>query len=246
MEVSDQRKKGALPAMAGAILFLLLFALFGALAFLLSGRLEQELPASADIRPLVIIDPGHGGEDGGAVGVNGVLEKDLNLAYAEALAELLRLSGVDVILTREEDLLLSDGLGGTRKEQDLRARLALAGAHPEAIFVSLHMNTFGSRACHGLQVYYTDKVEGSEQLGLLIQDKVAKMADESNRRRVQRATSAIYLLHRAETTSVLVECGFLSHPEECENLCREEYKRKLCFAIYCGIMEYINKGGNET
>ncbi len=233
---------------AYAFLLLLLFLIAGACTFFLSTLpLSKTREAIALFDSCVILDAGHGGEDGGAVGANGVLEKDLNLAVAIGIAERLRGAGVEVILTRTEDKLLYGEAGnikGHRKENDLKNRLAIAAEHPDAIFVSIHMNTFSVPKYSGLQVYYAG-TEGSREVATHIQSAVRDRLQPENQRKVHAANSSIYLLDHAVGRAVLVECGFLSNPEECAKLSQKDYQSELCFSIFCGIMEYIKATEGE-
>ncbi len=227
-------------------LFLLLFLAVGYVVFRLSGTFASPANAAtvAPDRPLVILDAGHGGEDGGAVGDNGVYEKDLNLTLALLLADMLRAADVDVLLTRTEDKLLyreEENIRGHRKEYDLRNRLKIAEGHSGALFISLHMNTFPQKKYSGLQVYYAQRTDGSRALASCIQRAVAATLQPDNDRQIKEADSSIYLLDSAVCRAVLVECGFLSNPVECRLLSEKEYQRRLCFSLFCGIMEYINQ-----
>jgi N-acetylmuramoyl-L-alanine amidase len=189
----------------------------------------------------VIIDAGHGGEDGGASGKNGVLEKDLNLDISFMLCDMLRASGVRVIMTRTEDILLYDrntDYKGHKKSLDLRARLDIAKSVPDSIFVSLHMNAFPSEKYSGLQVWYSKNTGGSKVLADRIQEYVRTSLQPENDRKTKQAGSSIYLLDRAVSDAVLVECGFLSNEKESELLASEDYRRLLAFTIFAAIMEY--------
>lgn len=201
---------------------------------------RSALPAvSAAPTRTVILDAGHGGSDGGTVGVNGALEKDLNLLYVKTLADLFREAGVNVILTRTEDelvLLPGEENATGKKKKDLANRLSVARANPDALFVSIHMNSYPSAKVSGLQVWCAKDKESRAVAGR-IQENVRANLQPDNTRAVKEATSAIYLLHNAVTPSVLVECGFLSSPEEAGKLCREDYRKELCFLIFCAIME---------
>jgi N-acetylmuramoyl-L-alanine amidase len=241
-------KRHSLILFARVFFLILLFLLAGLCTFFLSARLAPEVVDAAAHPPLVILDAGHGGEDGGAVGVNGALEKDINLAMVNELASLLRDAGVEVVLTRTGDKLLygeGEDIPGERKKNDLKNRLAVAEANPDAIFVSIHMNTFSVAKYSGLQVYYAD-TEGSQALASAIQSSVQRDVQQGNRRLPHTASSSIFLLYHAVGTSVLVECGFLSNPEECALLSQKDYQSRLCFSIFCGMMEYIeSKGGTK-
>lgn len=230
------------------VFFLILLFLFcGIGVYFLSATLPALQSIARQSPPLVILDAGHGGEDGGAVGVNGVFEKDLNLTVAFMLADMLRAAGIEVILTRSEDKLLyteSENIKGHRKEYDLKNRLKIAKEHPDALFISIHMNTFPEEKYSGLQVYYAKGQEGSDALAKSIQTAVAVGVQPKNTRKTKPADSSIYLLHSAPCRAVLIECGFLSNYGECEALSEKDYQRRLCFSIFCGMMNYINQEGS--
>lgn len=248
--MQDIKKRHPLLSMACVFFLLLLFLVSGAFSVFLSELLvgEASAPTLEPSAPTVILDAGHGGEDGGTVGKNGALEKDINLTVTLRLAEMLRAEGVEVILTRTEDRLLyeeDENIKGHRKEYDLKNRLEVALAHPDAIFVSIHMNAFPDTSCHGLQVYYA-RTEGSSLLASHIQGAVKARLQPDNRRVPHAATSSIYLLEQAVGRAVLVECGFLSNPEECARLLEKDYQSELCFSIFCGMMEYIKAAEGDA
>ena len=204
--------------------------------------LQKEKDVAAELEVFtVIIDAGHGGEDGGAIGVDKkTLEKDVNLSVSMYLGKLLESEGINVIYTRTEDVLLYDrnvDYDGRKKSLDLRARLDIAEQNPGAVFVSVHMNSFGDPKYSGMQVYYSDSTVDGQILAETIQ-KMARFLSPTNERKIKKANSSIYLLDRAPGTAVLVECGFLSNYEECSLLSTEDYQKKVAFAIYRGIMDY--------
>jgi len=227
---------GSLPLCLAVIL--LLNVIFSSAEAALLYR--DDLSVAASERAAVIIDAGHGGIDGGATGANGVLEKDLNLEIAQRLADMLRLAGVEVIETRTDDRLLCDMSKPHKKRQDLSARLAYTNAHPESVLVSIHMNTFPDAACRGLQVWYSENHPKSIELARAVQAAAATLQPE-NTRRVKAATSSIYLLKHASTPALLIECGFISNPEEAELLCTDSYRHKVALTIYSSIIDYLNK-----
>lgn len=232
------------------ILFCLIFALVSAFVTLLSVKLlgkeknaETAYTSTPENTPTVIIDAGHGGEDGGAVGVNGCFEKDINLNISKTLSEMLKCFRINVIMTRTEDILLYDRNAdymGHKKSLDLKARLNVAKEHPDAIFVSIHMNTFPQEKYNGLQVYYTKNNPQSKLLAKEIRDSVRTHLQPENKRETKAADSSIYLLNRAPSTAVLVECGFLSNTEECNKLSSEEYQKQLAFTLLLSIINYFN------
>lgn len=199
-----------------------------------ANRAEESSASPAGEKYAVVIDPGHGGEDGGCSGRDGTTEKDLNLSLSLTLASMLRVGGVDVTLTRTEDILLYDrsvDFKGRKKVLDLAARLDCARAHPDADFISIHMNAFPQEKWNGLQVWYSKNDEKSFTLAKEIQSATQTYLQPDNDRRVKVAGSGIFLLDRAVTPAVLVECGFLSNPEECAALAAPEYQKKLSLVI---------------
>lgn len=233
---------------------ILLVALVSALCVVLHFAVEAKKAATANANAqsdihTVIIDAGHGGEDCGAIGVNGAYEKDINFSVACHLRDMLALEGVKVIMTRREDKLLyteAQNIKGQKKMYDLRNRLQVSSDNPDAIFVSIHMNNFSSASCSGLQVYYSKNTDGSKRLAECIQNSVCEDIQNDNKRKIKASSGDIYLLDRAKSDSVLVECGFLSNPEECEKLCDKDYQRKLSFSIFCGIIDFIRESDNVT
>lgn len=187
----------------------------------------------------VIIDAGHGGEDGGAVASDGTVEKDINLKIALQTAKLLKLYGFEVIMTRESDVSTSNGESFIKRE-DLENRLNLMKQNPESIFVSIHLNKFTTSAAKGSQVFYS-KVDNSKMLGDLIQKSIIKNLQKENKRVNKQANSSTYLLYNATVPAVLVECGFLSNEAELSRLRDTNYQRRLAFCITDGILKYFKE-----
>lgn len=197
--------------------------------------------AKAQVLPQVILDAGHGGFDGGAVAQDGTVEKDINLNITLAVANFLKQSGFEVILTRQNDVSTDDVESdkiATRKKSDLKNRLNLMKDYPEAVFVSVHLNKFTTSAASGSQVFYSKGSE-SEKLGECIQNSIVNYLQPENVRVNKQATKSMYLLYNATVPSVLVECGFLSNKAELEKLKNTEYQNKMAFCIYSGILEYF-------
>ena len=195
--------------------------------------------ASAD-SAVIIVDAGHGGEDPGAIGVNGVLEKDLNLSISMLVRDRLAERGFSVVLTREEDRLLyaeDENVKGIRKISDLKNRVKIFNSYENAIVVSIHMNSFGASKYSGTQIYYSS-TDGSRALAESIRQSVVSDLQPENRRGLKKS-EGLYLLENSIHPTVLVECGFLSNPEECEKLSEKEYQKTLSFSIVCGIIKYI-------
>ena len=192
----------------------------------------------------VVLDAGHGGEDGGAVSASGTYEKDVNLSITLKLHELLRANGISVILTRSEDILLYDktvDYHGRKKALDLAARRKIAEETPNCVFVSVHLNAFPQTQYSGLQVWYSQNTPSSLTLAQTVQRMTAEQLQPQNDRRVKPATSSIYLLHHLQCPAILVECGFLSNPEEAARLSTEEYQNQLAFLLFLAISDGITK-----
>lgn len=212
-----------------------------------SGILPADItiPTSAGAQNTIIfvLDPGHGGEDGGAVAENGTTEKNLNLEIALVMGDIADLLGYPTALTRTEDTLLYDRYGdltdytGKKKTYDLRNRLRFAEETGGAVFCSIHMNKFPDADCRGLQVYYSPNAEQSRSYAALLQSYARTFMDPENQRATKKATSAIYLLHRMQSPAVLVECGFLSNPEECALLNTSAYRLRLASVLTAALAE---------
>lgn len=191
-----------------------------------------------------VIDPGHGGEDAGAVADDGTLEKDLNLEISTLLFSILELNGKEAVLTRDSDTLLYDKYGdledytGKKKVYDLKNRLKIAEEKENSIYVGIHMNKFPDSKYSGLQVYFSPNIETSYELAKDIKDTVFKNLQPSNKRQVKRADGSIYVLHNAKIPAVLIECGFLSNESELELLKSDNYRRALAVNLFSAIVKY--------
>lgn len=229
-------------------LFFLTFAMILLIFALLGMRWispqAKDTSNQAKTETVVVIDPGHGGEDGGTVGINGVFEKDLNLAISHTLCQLLRGAGVEAVMTREDDVLLYDKSSdyhGHKKEQDLATRRRIAEQYEHTVFISIHMNAFPDSRYKGLQVYYSENHPDSQVLAKSIQSKDRLYLHPDNRRAVKSGGGSLYLLDRLSCPAVLVECGFLSNEEECEALCREETQKKLSLILAASVLEILKE-----
>lgn len=221
-------------------------AVLVSIAFVLTSWNGVATPAAAEGTVMnkltcVVIDAGHGGEDGGAVSADGLYEKDVNLAVAFALRDLLEMNGIQVIMTRDEDILLYDrnvDYQGRKKVLDLAARKTVADQCGDCLFVSIHMNAFPQTQYSGTQVWYGTKDPVSQSVAAEIQ-KAALLLQPSNDRKIKAAGSNIYLLDNITAPCVLVECGFLSNPAEAKQLADQDYQKALAFMIFTGIAAYV-------
>ncbi len=224
-----------------SVSFLLLISILSSYLFaryIINQEKAEEVYISGNSKT-VIIDAGHGGEDVGAIGINNVYEKDLNMQISAKLGDYLKAAGFNVVYTRSEDCLLyteEQNIKGMRKIYDLKNRVAIANSYTDAIFISIHMNSFGQENCSGLQIYHSAN-ESSQKLASSVQNSVKSLLQPGNRRNIKPGNE-IYVLENSSVPSILIECGFISNPDECKKLCEKEYQKELCFAILCGIIEY--------
>lgn len=250
-------KKAIRAAVSLAALSLITMMAVAVLCFIFFGHGDRaSAPVSLATAPTVVIDAGHGGMDGGcvsesvsstAVGTVGtassrILEKDCNLEISKTLAALFRVSGYNVIMTREEDVMLDgEGLVGSAKMRDLRARLNIAVKYPDALFISIHCNKFPSPSCKGLQVYYSKNHPASKIAADSVQASAVALLQPENHRKTKPADSSIFLLHRAAQPAILIECGFLSNPEEAALLSNENYQKKLALSILLPLIDAFDQ-----
>ena len=209
----------------------------------------EETRSKYEDLPTVIIDAGHGGEDGGAVGIDGTYEKDINLMIAMELEEMLRSEGIKTRLTRSEDILLYDknsDYKGHKKSQDMAARLKIAEEYENAVFISIHMNSFTQQKYRGLQVYYSVNSPLSATLADTVQDLVATNLQYDNTRKTKPSESGIYLLEKIQHPAVLIECGFLSNPQDCADLNSSAYRSRLCLVIFTAVCQFFDGLENNT
>lgn len=224
------------------LLFLLSCILFTVLTCSAYGRVVKIANTlTSDYLPVIVLDPGHGGEDGGAVGQSGCVEKDINLAISLNLEQMLKASGFDVVMTRSSDISIYDDGSETIREKkvsDLHNRLKIIEKQKNCIFVSIHQNKFTSSQYSGAQVFYSANNPLSEGMAKDVQGSIVSMLQPDNKREVKPADSSIYLLWNTRVPAVLIECGFLSNAQESQKLCSTEYQRQMAFSIYCGILKY--------
>lgn len=247
MSRPHQMKNRFLPSY---LLFSLTFLIVLLFLLLASFHLTQYKSESAEVQNtepssyhVVVIDAGHGGEDGGTVGVNGVYEKDLNLKIASNLEQMLGAGGIETVMTRSEDILLYDknsNYQGQKKVQDLANRKKIAEQYENVVFVSIHMNSFPNPKYSGLQVYYSLNDPRSLALAQKIQSISKETLMPDNERKIKPTNGSLYLLDRLKSPAVLIECGFLSNPNECARLSSEEYQQQLSLAIALAIFNYFS------
>ncbi len=191
-------------------------------------------------RRCIVIDPGHGGEDGGAVSCTGRAESGYNLEISLRLRDLLHFLGYETKMTRTTDISVyttGDTLA-QKKLSDLKERLGMIQALDEPLVLSIHQNQFPDSKYHGAQVFYAS-TDGSGDLARALQDAFTGSLNPGSRRTSKKSTG-VYLMEHLDCTGVLIECGFLSNPEEEARLRSPEYQKKLCCVIAATVAEYLS------
>ena len=189
---------------------------------------------------IVCVDPGHGGTDPGKVGINGQLEKDINLAIAKKLKTYLEASDVTVVLTRDKDMGLYSSGDAHKKMADMRKRCQLIGEAKPDLVISIHQNSYHEEAIRGGQVFYYKTSVRGKQLAQLLQERFDYVLGDANKRQA-KANDNYYLLLHVKEPIIIAECGFLSNWEEAEKLETKEYQDRLAWTLHMGIMEYLNQ-----
>lgn len=198
------------------------------------------MEAKREQQRTVVIDPGHGGADPGKVGINGALEKDINLAISKRLVKLLEANGVKVITTRDEDVGLYEEGDANKKVVDLNNRLHIMEEEKPDLIVSLHQNSYSSEAINGAQIFYYKTSKEGAKIANIFQTSLVHTLDPSNHR-VEKGNDSYFLLKKTSFPIVIVECGFLSNQAEADLLITTDYQEKVAWAIHLGIMEYLNQ-----
>ncbi len=231
--------KRFMPVLATA----LILTAFMALMLLSTAKIKLETSAEPiKAMPSILIDPGHGGQDGGAV-CNGVLEKDINLPISYDTADLIRLFGFDVSMTREDDNFISDEGSNVkeRKLNDMKTRLDLYNCDENNVIISIHQNKFSDSKAHGSQIFYSPNNENSKLLAQNIKFSLNSLLQTGLDRECKVAGDGIYLLKNTNQPAVIVECGFISNTEECQKLTDSDYQKQLAFAISTGLLDFYNQ-----
>lgn len=190
----------------------------------------------------VVIDAGHGGDDPGKVGINGVLEKDINLEIAKKLKAFLEAADVKVIMTRTDGEGLYDAHASNKKVQDMKRRIEIIEEAQPQLVVSIHQNSYHEEYVHGAQVFYYADSETGKKLAQLIQKRFVVTVDGENKREA-KGNDSYYLLKKTSRPIVIVECGFLSNETEAGKLTDAAYQEKTAWAIHMGILQYLNTEG---
>ena len=215
------------------LIFILILAVSGLYSSIVSYRVSKSNGIT------IVIDAGHGGRDGGSVGVSGTIEKEINLEYVLALKDKFVENGFNVVLTRKNNDGLYSEFAKNKKQSDMNERLKIIkNANPNLV-ISLHMNSFNISSARGAMTYYRKGDKASEYIGDLIQKSLKK---DCNAIYEKSKVGDYYMLNCSYYTAVLIECGFISNPEEEKLLNTENYKNKLINAIFNGVLLYFGVG----
>ena len=212
-----------------------------AAAFILAkqGAVLVQSEKAAREKICIVVDAGHGGSDPGKVGINGALEKDINLSIALKLKDLLEQREISVVLTRDSDAGLSPADATNKKAADMQKRCQMITDANPAFTVSIHQNSF-SASTKGAQVFYHKSSEKGKRLAGILQQSIKEKADKENHR-VEKANASYYMLRKVSCPIVIVECGFLSNPDEERLLNDEKYQKKMVEGIAEGIENFLYK-----
>lgn len=224
------------------VFYVLIVSIFAAATYLGSETtsvIAQKIPLERN--QTIIIDAGHGGEDGGATSCTGKLESAFNLEISLRLNDLFRLLGYDTLMVRTTDRsVYTEGETiASKKVSDLKQRVKLVNEAENAVLLSIHQNTFSDSRYSGAQVFYSPKGEG-QQLAEIMQTAFCQTINPGSNRKCKKA-DGIYLMEHIDCTGVLIECGFLSNPEEEAKLSDKEYQKKLCTVIAATVSNFLDQ-----
>ncbi len=187
-------------------------------------------------KKIIVIDAGHGGNDPGKVSNDGIQEKDINLSIAKYLKDYLCAQDYVVYITRNDDKGLHDEGASNKKSSDMKNRIAFFNEKNADLVISIHQNSYPDSFQHGAQTFYYANSGESKRLATHIQNSLLKI-DTSNTRK-EKASDSYYILKKSSMPAVIVECGFLSNPEETAKLSDSNYQKKLAYAISLGVSAY--------
>ena len=226
---------------------LYIFSLAALAMFAVHGlRTAKAVSAQVDPTAVVILDAGHGGPDGGAAAADGTAESRINLELALRTDAIFGLLGRGVILTRDTDTDLSDPAADTiaaKKVSDIRNRVALVNAEPQGFLVSIHQNIYPSPEVSGAQVFFRQDPD-SQTLAERMQEAFGFVPGLDHHRSARQVSEEVYLLGHIRQPGILIECGFLSNPEEAERLKTADYQKKLAVVIAVTTDSYLSEEGS--
>lgn len=232
------RKKTVL----GAVLLLTCLCL-GTVLFQQDGKnaIISTMSTQNSSQSVIVLDAGHGGEDGGAVSPDGVEESHINLEVANRVHDMLRFTGQQVVMTRTEDISLDHGESTMRKRKaaDLKERVTIVNGVDHAVLISIHQNSLpSSPVTHGAQVFWNVQ-PGAEELAQAVQNTLNLCINPTNEKHPRQIPSTVYLMKHSTAPAILVECGFLSNQQETMQLQDTAHQQKLALSIAAGLLQWI-------
>lgn len=225
-----------------AAVYLMMTAML-VMTVILAIRGTAQFTAGRDVEEVqtrcVVIDAGHGGDDPGKVGINGALEKDINLQIAQKVKAFLEMEGIEVVMTRTDGEGLYDSGAENKKVQDMKRRIGMIEETGPVITVSIHQNSYPEEYVKGAQVFYYKDSGDSKAAAEIMQQSLKQRVDQDNKREA-KANGSYYLLKKTSHPAVIVECGFLSNSKEAGLLTDDIYQERVAWAVFMGIMQYLN------
>lgn len=208
-------------------------------AYLKFANSSSETFSLSTASKVIVIDPGHGGYDPGKLGISGTKEDEINLQIAFKLKSYLEQSGATVIMTRTDDERLKGENGNTYKRRDMSYRKQVIQESNADILVSIHQNAFTQPQVKGAQVFYYQDSQKAKLLASCVQNSIKQYADQDNKRQI-KSSKDYYILKISQMPGVIIECGFLTNPEEEKKLASNSYQDKMAWAIYAGLVQYFD------
>ncbi len=208
------------------------------------GALPVSLSGEGEELPVIVLDAGHGGIDGGCTSAEGIPEKGINLDILLRLRDLLEINGYEVKVTRDTDRSIHDeGVEGiaAQKSSDMDKRLAIFNESKNAVCLSIHQNQFTDPKYKGAQMFYSGSNSTSEALARALQSRFRELLQPDNDREIKLCGKELFLCYYSENPTVMAECGFMSNPEEAALLNTEEYRGKVAFTLFSGINDFVHR-----
>lgn len=241
--MGDYMKKARFISLVIFLLFIIAVLIITGVALIFS--LPKKISSKSNNTDFtIVLDCGHGGPDGGAVGADGTAEKDINLALGLQLREILVSNGYKVVMTRQKDEFICDDHTASLREQnvsDLHNRLKIAENYSNSVFISLHMNNFSQPQYWGSQLFFSPNNPESKVLAESIQNRLISSVQQGNTRALKEMDSSVYIIYNATHPALLLECGFMSNVEELEKFKTKEYRSAFAFEIFLGIYDYLKR-----
>lgn len=209
-----------------------------------ANKIDVTVPTSLPVNEdfYIVLDSGHGGLDGGCSSAEGVTEKGINLAIMLEVRDLCRLYGYNVEVTRDKDISIYDkGVEGIRNQKvsDMDNRLEIFNKHPNALCISIHQNKFTDPKYSGAQMFYSDTHPDNEKIAEIMKNKFVQNIQPDNKRETKLCGKELFLCYYCQNPTLMIECGFLSNPEEAAKLNSPDYQKQIAFTIFSGINEYL-------